>query len=94
MGVNSRKFIGEQGPNLTIKSPVFIKKVLRVSKRGSAQWLPYYVTACIVADLFECLAYNPSVHPGITHVFQSAAMRWGHTLVPPGVYRRTGYDEK
>ena len=36
--------------------------------------------------------YKSSVHPGIAHVFQSAAMRWGHTLVPPGVYRRTGYD--
>ena len=32
--------------------------------------------------------YDPSVHPGITHEFQSAAMRFGHTMVPPGVYRR------
>ncbi|XP_070541735.1 dual oxidase 2-like isoform X2 [Ptychodera flava] len=32
--------------------------------------------------------YDSSVHPGITHVFQSAAMRFGHTLVPPGVFRR------
>ncbi|XP_035667433.1 dual oxidase 2-like isoform X1 [Branchiostoma floridae] len=33
--------------------------------------------------------YSSAVHPGVTHVFQSAAMRWGHTIVPPGVYRRS-----
>ena len=32
--------------------------------------------------------YKRAVHPGITHIFQSAAMRFGHTLVPPGVIRR------
>lgn len=26
--------------------------------------------------------------PGITHVFQSAAFRFGHTLIPPGIYMR------
>ena len=34
--------------------------------------------------------YDPTVNPGIVQEFQSAAMRFGHTLVPPGVYRR--YD--
>ncbi|XP_078588856.1 dual oxidase 2-like isoform X2 [Branchiostoma floridae x Branchiostoma japonicum] len=33
--------------------------------------------------------YSSAIHPGVTHVFQSAAMRWGHTIVPPGVYRRS-----
>lgn len=37
--------------------------------------------------------YKSAVHPGVTHIFQSAAMRIGHTLVPPGVFRRTGYDQ-
>nr|AXN93677.1 dual oxidase 1 [Scylla paramamosain] len=32
--------------------------------------------------------YRPDIHPGISHVFQSAAFRFGHTLVPPGLYRR------
>jgi len=32
--------------------------------------------------------YDPNVHPQIAHVFQSAAMRFGHTMVPPGVLRR------
>lgn len=47
----------------------------------------------IIVDYSSCfpymiLGYNPNVHPQIMHVFQSAAMRFGHTLVPPGVYRR------
>ena len=32
--------------------------------------------------------YDPNTHPGVAAVFQSAAMRFGHTLVPPAVYRR------
>lgn len=35
-----------------------------------------------------CVGYKGYIHPGITHEFQSAAMRFGHTLVPPGVMRR------
>ncbi|XP_062620936.1 dual oxidase 2-like [Saccostrea cucullata] len=33
-------------------------------------------------------AYNPNIHPGITTEFQTAAMRYGHTLVTPGLWRR------
>ncbi|KAH3843834.1 hypothetical protein DPMN_117365 [Dreissena polymorpha] len=32
--------------------------------------------------------YDPDIHPGIKLEFQSAAMRFGHTLVPPGLWRR------
>lgn len=32
--------------------------------------------------------YRPDIHPGISHVFQSAAFRFGHTMLPPGLYRR------
>ncbi|KAI1304155.1 Dual oxidase [Halotydeus destructor] len=34
------------------------------------------------------VGYKPDVHPGISHVFQSAAFRFGHTMIPPGLYRR------
>ena len=32
--------------------------------------------------------YNPAINPQIAHVFQSAAMRFGHTMVTPGIWRR------
>jgi len=32
--------------------------------------------------------YKPDLHPGISHVFQSAAFRFGHTMIPPGLYLR------
>ena len=43
--------------------------------------LNYYLNICSVK-------YNPNFHPGITHEFQTAAMRFGHTLVTPGTYVR------
>jgi dual oxidase len=33
--------------------------------------------------------YKPDTHPGVSHVFQSAAFRFGHTMIPPGLYRRS-----
>lgn len=32
--------------------------------------------------------YNPAINPQVPHIFQSAAMRWGHTVVTPGIWRR------
>ena len=32
--------------------------------------------------------YNPSINPQVAHIFQSAAMRFGHTIVTPGIWRR------
>ena len=34
------------------------------------------------------LGYNPAINPQIAHIFQSAAMRFGHTMVTPGMWRR------
>ena len=37
---------------------------------------------------FNRTGYNPAINPQIAHIFQSAAMRFGHTMVTPGVWRR------
>ncbi|XP_062502786.1 dual oxidase-like isoform X1 [Corticium candelabrum] len=47
-------------------------------------WLPIFLG--VQPSSYK--GYKPSIHPGVTHVFQSAAMRFGHTIVPPGVIRR------
>uniref|UniRef100_H2YK35 NAD(P)H oxidase (H2O2-forming) n=1 Tax=Ciona savignyi TaxID=51511 RepID=H2YK35_CIOSA len=64
-------------------------------------WLPLYLGECsaIAALNGTCevvpnyTGYKSSIHPGITNVFQAAAMRFGHTLVPPGVYHRHAFQE-
>ncbi|XP_072392840.1 dual oxidase [Diabrotica undecimpunctata] len=47
-----------------------------------------YIPAFLEEKLPPYKGYNPDIHPGITHVFQSAAFRFGHSLIPPGLYRR------
>lgn len=32
--------------------------------------------------------YNADTHPGVSHMFQAAAFRFGHTMIPPGIFRR------
>lgn len=44
-------------------------------------------------SLDEYRGYQADVHPGVSHVFQSAAFRFGHTLIPPGIYRRNARCE-
>uniref|UniRef100_H2Z327 NAD(P)H oxidase (H2O2-forming) n=1 Tax=Ciona savignyi TaxID=51511 RepID=H2Z327_CIOSA len=63
-------------------------------------WLPLFLGECsgilglngTCEPLPNYTGYKSAIHPGITHVFQSAAMRIGHTLVPPGVFRRSKYN--
>ncbi|XP_073969944.1 dual oxidase isoform X3 [Rhodnius prolixus] len=47
-----------------------------------------YLPAFTGIELPEYTGYKLDVHPGVSHVFQSAAFRFGHTLIPPGIYRR------
>ena len=37
---------------------------------------------------FNNSGYNPAINPQVSHIFQSAAMRFGHTIVTPGIWRR------
>ncbi|XP_044584907.1 dual oxidase [Cotesia glomerata] len=47
-----------------------------------------YLPALLGEKLPDYQGYKPDIHPGISHMFQSAAFRFGHTLIPPGIYRR------
>ena len=49
-----------------------------------------YIPAFIGESMGEYEGYKADVHPGISHLFQSAAFRFGHTMIPPGLYRRDG----
>ena len=46
-------------------------------------WLPRFLGS--EAKPYD--GYKPSIHPGVTHAFQTTAMRFGHTIVPPVAYR-------
>lgn len=48
------------------------------------EWLP----ALLGKSLPAYKKYDPSINPQIDQFFQSAAFRFGHTLVTPGVYLR------
>lgn len=47
-----------------------------------------YLPFLLGEKLPDYTGYKPDLHPGISHIFQSAAFRFGHTLIPPGIYRR------
>ncbi|UYV75198.1 bli-3 [Cordylochernes scorpioides] len=47
-----------------------------------------YLPVLLKEDVSPYAGYKPDVHPGVSHVFQSAAFRFGHTMIPPGLYRR------
>lgn len=49
-----------------------------------------YLPALMGSKLPEYTGYNPDTHPGVSHMFQAAAFRFGHTMIPPGIYRRDG----
>ncbi|XP_067143803.1 dual oxidase-like isoform X2 [Centruroides vittatus] len=47
-----------------------------------------YLPMLLGEEMEAYSGYNPDIHPGVNHVFQSAAFRFGHTMIPPGIYRR------
>ncbi|XP_065579570.1 dual oxidase-like isoform X2 [Artemia franciscana] len=47
-----------------------------------------FIPAFIGEGIEPYQSYNPDVHPGVSHVFQAAAFRFGHSLIPPGLYKR------
>ncbi|KAG7154097.1 Dual oxidase 2-like [Homarus americanus] len=47
-------------------------------------WLPKYMRR----ELSPYQGYKPTTDPQVSHIFQSAAMRFGHTLVTSGVHLR------
>ena len=62
--------------------PVFLPR-----KFVGGQQIPYASNPGYSA-YFNRTGYNPSINPQVAHVFQSAAMRFGHTMVTPGIWRR------
>ena len=63
------------------------------------EWLPFFIprkfpngnlTDYTMTEGYSLprTGYNPAINPQIAHIFQSAAMRFGHTMVTPGVWRR------
>lgn len=51
------------------------------------EYLPAFLGG---AEIEPYAGYKPDVHPGISHMFQAAAFRFGHSLIPPGLMRRNG----
>lgn len=47
-----------------------------------------YLPAFLGSDIEPYQGYKQDMHPGIGNIFQAAAFRFGHTMIPPGIYRR------
>lgn len=47
-----------------------------------------YLPALLGTDMPTFNGHNSDVHPGISNMFGAAAFRFGHTLIPPGIYVR------
>ena len=57
---------------------------------GELQKIAFYdfLPAYLGSSVPNYTGYDGTIDPRVSHVFQSAAMRFGHTLVTAGVYRR------
>jgi hypothetical protein len=50
--------------------------------------LPPYNATEGYSGFFGRSGHNQAINPQVANIFQSAAMRWAHTMVTPGVWRR------
>ena len=62
--------------------PIFLPR-----RFPDGQQIPYAMNEGYSA-YFNRTGYNPAINPQVAHIFQSAAMRFGHTMVTPGIWRR------
>lgn len=46
-----------------------------------------YLPAFLGVEMPGYTGYKKDTHPGVSHLFQAAAFRFGHSLIPPGIYR-------
>ena len=67
--------------------PEFIPRKFLIGDDGR-RMLPPYASTEGYSAYFDRTGYNPAINPQIAHIFQSAAMRFGHTIVTPGIWRR------
>ncbi|CAL4074334.1 unnamed protein product [Meganyctiphanes norvegica] len=51
-----------------------------------------FVPAFVGREVPKFDKYRADIHPGISHVFHAAAFRFGHSMVPPGIYLRKSGD--
>ena len=49
-----------------------------------------YLPAFLDKEIPPYDGYKADTHPGVSHMFQAAAFRFGHSLIPPGLFRRDG----
>ncbi|KAK3098182.1 hypothetical protein FSP39_016935 [Pinctada imbricata] len=67
----------------------WLPRFLSIDKSGNLFNIPpYYRNDSDSESIYLFNGYDAEVHPGIAQEFQTAAMRFGHTLVPPGVWLR------
>ncbi|XP_043467959.1 dual oxidase isoform X1 [Leptopilina heterotoma] len=79
--------IQNQQPNLSDEE--IFQKTRRIVVGTLQNIIMYeYLPILLGEKLPPYMGYKPDLHPGISHIFQSAAFRFGHTLIPPGIYRR------
>lgn len=69
--------------------PVFLPRKFNSTSTSTYEAFPYTMNPGY-SLYYGRSGYNPAINPQVAHIFQSAAMRFGHTMVTPGIWRRYG----